>query len=210
MYRWLHKNAVTLQIKLLSKTQMILLPEDFKRYHEKEFSNYPLIRLTQKIILMLSNSGLFAVVNHRLGFWTNQNSGVLSNGIARFSLKLLYHLGRKISLVWGKVYIFEHTSIGPGLYISNKGGVIIGAKSIGNNCTIGSSVTIGLDVKNSNLSKIGNLVTICDNSLVYGGIIIGDGSMIREGSILSKSIPGNAVAQGNPARIIPNQPESTL
>lgn len=88
--------------------------------------------------------------------------------------------------------------------------MIIGAESIGNNCTIGSSVTIGLDIKNSNLSKVGNFVTICDNCLVYGGITIGNGSMIRERSILSKSIPDNTKVKGNPARLITYQPESSL
>jgi acetyltransferase-like isoleucine patch superfamily enzyme len=50
--------------------------------------------------------------------------------------------------------------------------------------------------------KIGNNVWLGVNSIVLKGVTIGDNSVIGAGSIVTSEIPPNAVAAGNPCRVI--------
>lgn len=52
--------------------------------------------------------------------------------------------------------------------------------------------------------EIGNNVWIGGNVVVLPGIRIGDNVVIGAGSIVTKDIPSNVVAVGNPCRIIRN------
>ena len=45
-------------------------------------------------------------------------------------------------------------------------------------------------------------VWICANSVICGGVTIGEGSVIGAGSVVTKSIPANVVAVGNPCRVL--------
>jgi lipopolysaccharide O-acetyltransferase len=49
---------------------------------------------------------------------------------------------------------------------------------------------------------IGRNVWIGENVVILPGVSIGDGSVIGAGSVLSRSIPANSIAVGNPARVI--------
>jgi galactoside O-acetyltransferase len=50
--------------------------------------------------------------------------------------------------------------------------------------------------------RIGNNVWIGANSVVLPGITIGDNSVIGAGSVVTKDIPANVVAVGNPCRVL--------
>ena len=45
-------------------------------------------------------------------------------------------------------------------------------------------------------------VWIGANSVICGGVTIGEGSVIGAGSVVTKSIPANVVAVGNPCRVL--------
>ena len=49
---------------------------------------------------------------------------------------------------------------------------------------------------------IGNNVWIACNTVVIGGVTIGDGAVIGAGSVVTKDIPSNVVAVGNPCRVL--------
>ena len=57
-------------------------------------------------------------------------------------------------------------------------------------------------IPNSAPIKIGNNVFIGDNVTILKGVIIGDNAVIGNGSIVTKSIPSNVIATGNPANVI--------
>lgn len=49
---------------------------------------------------------------------------------------------------------------------------------------------------------IGNNVFVGINSIILRNVIIGDNSIVGAGSVVTKSIPANSVAAGNPAKVI--------
>ncbi len=57
--------------------------------------------------------------------------------------------------------------------------------------------------------KIGNGCWIGGGAIILPGVTIGDGSVIGAGSVVTKDIPANCVAVGNPCRVIRqiNQPK---
>jgi len=87
-----------------------------------------------------------------------------------------------------------------------------GGIEIGDNCLIGHNTTIATlnhdfnPEKRANLTpspvKIGKNVWIGSDCTILPGVEIGDGAIIGAGSVVTKSIPSNSVAVGNPARVI--------
>ncbi len=50
--------------------------------------------------------------------------------------------------------------------------------------------------------KIGNNVWIGGNTVILPGVTIGDNTVIGAGSVVTKNIPSNVIAAGNPCKII--------
>lgn len=86
--------------------------------------------------------------------------------------------------------------------------------SIGNNVMIGPNcslitITHALDAQQRNDGimtarpiRIGNNVWIAANVVILPGVEIGDGAVIGAGSVVTRSIPANMLAVGNPCRTI--------
>ena len=82
---------------------------------------------------------------------------------------------------------------------------------IGNNCIIATGAKIlthdaSTLLKSKEIAKksvkIGNNVFIGFNAIIMPGVIIGNNVTISAGSVVHKNIPDNAIAGGNPAKII--------
>src|SRR5690606_27237851 len=87
--------------------------------------------------------------------------------------------------------------------------------SIGDDCMIAIGVQLRADDGHPifdihsdlrvNVSRdiiIGEHVWVGYNAAVMGGVAIGSGSVIGLGSVVTRDVPNNAVAAGNPARIV--------
>lgn len=92
------------------------------------------------------------------------------------------------------------TKIEGGLVLAHPYATILNAQSIGKNVYVNHLVTIG--ERNNQKPIIGNNVELHANCIVIGGITIGDNAIIGAGAVVINDVPENAVAVGNPARII--------
>jgi maltose O-acetyltransferase len=110
--------------------------------------------------------------------------------------------------------------IGKNVHIANFGVIIDPSLTwlikIGDNALIAPNVHIlahdGSMLHGLNYSKIGlvdikNNVFIGAGSLILPGVTIGENSVIGAGSIVSKDIPENSVALGNPAKVVCSKDE---
>jgi serine O-acetyltransferase len=174
------------------------LRADFRRYKESTRNNTRQGFLN--IFYVLSNSpGLLAILNHRYGFWIDHRFE--NNHILRYFFKAFYILGIYLSAILLKTQIEIGTEIGRGFYVSNKGNCIIGARKIGERCTISHNVTIGIGLDGVP-PEIGDDVLIESQSVIYGNITIGNNVVIKKGTVLNRNVPSGSMVQGNPAKII--------
>lgn len=90
----------------------------------------------------------------------------------------------------------------------------VGRVTIGNNVMFGPNVSIFTaghplhpEIRNSGYEygipvTIGDNVWIGGNTTILPGVTIGEGCVIGAGSVVTKDIPDNVVAAGNPARVL--------
>jgi serine O-acetyltransferase len=128
-----------------------------------------------------------------------------------FKYKRNHVLGIFYRLIWSRYsYKFGFqipvtTKIGKGLYIGHFGDIVISHKAVlGNNCNIATGVSIGaiIEGKRKGAPKIGNAVWIGINSVIVGGIEIGDNVVIAPGSFVNFDVPENCLVMGNPGKIV--------
>jgi serine O-acetyltransferase len=102
------------------------------------------------------------------------------------------------------IQIPPSTKIGKGLRIVHFGHIIVNPfAEIGNNFNIFPGVTIGgAEGKKKGFPKIGNNVCLLTNSVVVGGISIGDNVVIAPNSFVNFDVPNDSIVIGNPAKIL--------
>jgi len=95
-------------------------------------------------------------------------------------------------------------SIGEGLYIGHFGSIIINPGAvIGKNFSISAGTLIGnAQGKRAGIPSIGDNVFMGRNSIVIGGVRIGNDVLIAPGAFVNFDVPDNSIVIGNPGRII--------
>lgn len=107
--------------------------------------------------------------------------------------------------------------VGENFYMNHNGVILDGAKvEFGDNVFIGPNCgfytaghPIDKKLRNKGLEyakpiKVGNDVWFGGNVIVLPGVTIGNNVVIGAGSVVTKDIPSNVVAHGNPCRVVRN------
>lgn len=108
----------------------------------------------------------------------------------------------------GEIVLGDYVLIAPGVRIS-------AAKSIriGDNCMLAANVTISDSDWHGLYNRIrpfrcaapvviGNNVWLGERVIVTKGVSIGENSVVGAGAVVTRDIPANSVAAGNPARVV--------
>lgn len=150
----------------------------------------------------LCHRGLWLLTFHRLSFFCSRHRH--DRDAAWWAARATAALGRAFGVVACRSEILAECEVGSSVYLSSKGYLICGAKSIGSGTVVHDHCTFGQDVvgRAEGRPHIGREVWIGPGCILSGPIVIGDGATLLPQSFVRASVPGRAVVSGNPARIV--------
>lgn len=167
-----------------------LLHSDLERY------GYPSIGSFLKQYF-LPRGGSFPYV-----FWLRVVQCARRRRLSRWTIAILaYPVLRHFEFKYG-IHANPNIQIGGGLLIVHGGGVHLNCSSIGRNLTVYQGVTFG--IQDGERPTVGDDVTVYPNSVVVGGINIGNRATIGALSYVSHDVAADVVVAGSPAHIIRN------
>ena len=179
---------------------LAIIQSDINRYYqiEGDSGSSPGV---EKLKLILGNPSLHAVILYR--FLRCIRKKVKNSILRKIITVLTLPLTFWYQTIQG-IILDSEALIGPGLYIGHPGGIRIGPVKMGKNCNVAHNVTIGIGGRGEErgLPEFGDQVWIGAMSVIFGRIIVGDGTTILPGTIISKNLPPKVTVAGNPGRII--------
>jgi len=146
----------------------------------------------------LLEPGFWAVANHRLGNW---RMGVRPK-LFRHPFTLLYRvLELGIDWIWG-INMLYSVKLGRRVRIWYHGGIVLGARSIGNDVHIRQNTTMGILSRDDETGKptIEDRVDIGAGACILGHVTVGHDAIIGANSVVVKDVPPHATVFGIPAR----------
>jgi serine O-acetyltransferase len=145
--------------------------------------------------------GFWILFLHRFGNWRMDVRWKL----LRAPLSLLYHILSKLGEMFFSIYLPYTTPVGRRVCIEHFGGMLLGARSIGNDVTIRQNTTFGIKDKSDLNAKptIEDHVDIGAGAVIIGNITVGEHATIGPNSVVMNDVPPNSFAIGVPARVMP-------
>lgn len=149
-----------------------------------------------------SSRGLLTLLVHRIAQRLLEGVSLRESPLLWPLLRVLKPAGIWLVAVLCKSEIASDTAIEPGVHLSGRGCIFIGARRIGRGTVIHEQVTIGARPITRGKPDIGRDVVVAPGCVIYGEVEIGDGATLLPGTVLSKSVPARCVVGGNPGRIL--------
>lgn len=148
----------------------------------------------------LFEPGFWVVANHRFGNW---RMGFRSR-LVRAPLTLLYRSSNLLlNWAWG-IKLDYIVRLGRRVRIWHHGGMVLGARAIGNDVQIRQNTTFGVADRRIPAGKpvIGDGVDIGTGAVLVGDIQVGDHSVIGANSLVNRSVPAYSVVVGVPGKVV--------
>ncbi len=148
----------------------------------------------------LFEQGFWAVANNRFGNW---RMGV-KNPLLRAPCTLAYDALEKGIEIFGGITLPYTTKLGRRVRLWHHGGMIIGARAIGNDVHIRQNTTIGVAQtwRDDDLPIIEEGADIGCGASILGPVVVGRNAKLGANAVVLYDIPDGATAMGNPAQVL--------
>jgi serine O-acetyltransferase len=149
----------------------------------------------------LSSQGLWAIALHRFGNW---RMGI-RNRFLRIPFSIVYKILYKFVEWTCGISLNYPVRVGRRVRIWHHSGMILGARSIGNDVHIRQNTTFGVARRGDHRSLkpiIQDRVDIGAGVVIAGAITIGHDSVIGANAVVLKDIPPYSLAVGVPAKVV--------
>lgn len=169
---------------------------DLRHYSRYCYRRKPIWRILPRVLY--SHPASVAVVWYRFGkaAWRSRIP------FLREILKLMYLVGIPFVRQYAGAQIHLDTKIGPGLVILHFGGVVLSrGVEIGENALLHHNVNI-VTMRDNRGARIGSHFYAGVGVIVIEAITIEDHVTAGAGSVITKSVPRDAVVAGVPAKIL--------
>lgn len=162
--------------------------------------------------VLCSSRGLLVITVQRISHRNiNLHPSCNSERVFKLFLRISLKFGFYLSCVLTKCEFLPTSVIGPGIYLSDRGHIILGTRAIGSGTIIHNRVTIGKNnIGDRGLPEIGRNVWIGPQSVIYGNISIGDGVTVLPNTVITRSVPSGVMVQGNPARVVKRAHDNSI
>lgn len=146
-----------------------------------------------------ASQGFLMLMVHRFGNWRMDQPKWM-----RLVLTPIYRVLDKACQVFCGIMLPYCVPVGRRVKLEHFGGMILSARSIGNDVTIRQNTTMGIASKADLHAKptIEDGVDIGCNAVIVGNITIGKGSVIGAGAVVIRDVPPYSVVAGVPAKVI--------
>ena len=149
----------------------------------------------------------YALVTGNRTLWLIRHYQAASYSLTRRVWKMLCYIDKFTT----GMQIPPQTKIGRGCRILHFGNIVVNPCAIiGDNFNIAQGCLIGnSEGKKCGTPIIGNNCCMFANSMVLGGVKIGNDVLIAPGAFVNFDVPDNSIVIGNPGKIIPRDSSPT-
>jgi len=153
------------------------------------------------------SQGLFALFVNRFGNWRMS----IRTKILRFPMSILYRVLRKMAQVFCGIKLDYTVQVGRRVKLEHFGGMILGAKKIGDDTIIRQNTTFGIrDISDLSAKPIIEKgVNIGAGVVIVGDVVIGRHSVIGPNCVVSESVPAFSVVTVQQPTVLVTSAEKT-
>ena len=148
------------------------------------------------------SQGLFSLFVHRFGNWRMS----ISMRLVRLPFSFMYLLLAKLTQIFCGIKLDYTVQVGRRVKIEHFGGMILGARSIGNDVVIRQNTTFGIRDSSDLSAKptIEDGVNIGAGAVIVGDVTIGRYSKIAPNAVVIESVPPFSTVYVKPTVITKN------
>jgi serine O-acetyltransferase len=150
------------------------------------------------------HQGFLMLLVHRFG---NRRMDVRPK-LLRAPLTIVYRFLNKMTQILFGMKLDYTVKVGRRVKLEHFGGMILGAREIGNDVVIRQNTTFGIRSIDDLRAKpiIGDFVDIGAGAVIVGNVTVGENSIIGANSVVFTNVPPDSVVMGVPGKVIgPNR-----